>query len=482
MRTFERLYIGGEWIEPAGTARLAVHSPTTEDEVGSVPDITPVDVDRAVAAATHAFHLGEWPALRPIDRAEYLLAVADALSTRADELADLLATEAGLPIATFARPEPAVGMLRYYASLAATYPFEELRAGDGADVLVRREPVGVVAAIVPWNSPIAIGFMKLAPLLLSGCTAVFKADPTTPLHAYVLAEVLEQAGLPPGVVNVLPAGREASAALVRHPDIDKVTFTGSTATGRTVAQACAADLKRVTLELGGKSAAVVLDDADLTTVLPGLVGTSMMNNGEACVLMSRVLAPRSRYDEVSEALAAAVEALPVGDPHDPATFVGPLITDDHRTTVESYITGAVDEGAKVLAGGGRPTGFDRGWFTLPTVVGNATNDMRIAREEVFGPVTAVIPYDDEDDAIALANDSEYGLSGTVWTGDLERGMEVARRIRTGNLGVNTFGMENTAPFGGYKRSGIGREKGPEGLDAYLELKSIHVPPGFDPRR
>jgi betaine-aldehyde dehydrogenase len=307
---------------------------------------------------------------------------------------------------------------------------------------------------------------------------VFKADPQTPLHAMLLGEVFEEAGLPAGVVNILPAGPQVSAALVAHPGVDKISFTGSTATGRLVGETCGRLLKDCNLELGGKSAAVLLDDVDLPSALPWLAGTALMNNGEACVLQSRVLAPRSRYAEVCGALGQAAAGMPVGDPFDPAVYIGPLITDRHRERVEGYIARGLGAGAKVAVGGSRPAGLDRGWYVAPTVMIDVDNTMEIAREEIFGPVVSVIPYEDERDAVAIANDTPYGLSGTVWTSDNARGMAVARQIQAGNYGINTFGMDPCAPFGGYKASGVGRELGPEGLDSFLHAKSIHLPPNW----
>jgi betaine-aldehyde dehydrogenase len=340
--------------------------------------------------------------------------------------------------------------------------------------LVRHEPVGVVAAIVPWNVPLFTAALKLGPALAAGCTVVLKPAPETPLDAYLLAEVIEASGLPEGVVNIVAAGREAGEHLVCHPGVDKVGFTGSTAAGRRIASLCGERLKRFTLELGGKSAAVILDDADIAATMAGLVPAAFMNNGQACVAQTRILAPAERYDEVAEALVEAVRAMTVGDPLDPTTVIGPLVAARQRDRVEGYIAAGIEEGAKPAIGGnGRPA--RPGWFVEPTVFIGANNQMRIAREEIFGPVVAVIPYEDTEDAIRIADDSDYGLSGSVWTADVSRGLEVARRVRTGTFGVNGSGMDFGAPFGGFKSSGIGRELGPEGLTHYLEDKTITLP-------
>jgi aldehyde dehydrogenase (NAD+) len=472
--------MGGKWVAPLGSDTIDVVSPSTEQTIGRVPAASPADLDRAVAAARQTFDAGEWSSLPPADRASYLGAIADELEVRRDQFAETLASEAGLPRSVWATVDGALSFINYYIELASRYTFDEIRQGLTGKVAVRREPVGVVGAILPWNSPLSLAFMKLAPALVAGCTVVLKPDPQTPLHAFLLAEVLDDVGLPPGVVNLLPAGPAVSEALVRHPDVDKISFTGSTAVGRVIGAICGELLKPCGLELGGKSAAVVLDDVDLGAVLPWLVGSALMNNGEACVLQSRVLAPRSRYDEIAQALGAAASAMRTGDPLDPATNIGPMISARQRDRVEAYVKQGVQEGAKIALGGSRPEGLDHGWYVAPTILVDVDNGMKVAREEIFGPVVSVIPYDTEGEAVALANDSPYGLSGTVWTSDPEKGMAIASRVRTGNYGVNTFGMDPCAPFGGYKQSGVGRELGPEGLEAFLQTKSIHLPPGWSP--
>ncbi|MER6947143.1 aldehyde dehydrogenase [Nonomuraea sp. NPDC000554] len=473
MRQHDTLFIGGEWVTPAGTGTIDVISPHTEEVVGRVPDGTTADVDRAVAAARVAFDLGPWPRLTFAERAEAIARLAEIYTERQAELAELITEEMGSPI-TFSNlaqaPQP-LGMLQFYAEYGKTFAQEEQRPGLFGPTTVRREPVGVVAAVVPWNVPQFVTMTKVAPALLAGCAIVLKPAPETPLDAYLLAEMAQEAGIPRGVLNVVPAGREVSEYLVAHPGVDKVAFTGSTAAGRRIAAICGEQLKRVSLELGGKSAAIILDDADLASNMGMLAIASLMNNGQACVAQTRILASRNRYDEVVDAVAAMVTSQPVGDPADPATGIGPLVAKRQQDRVEGYIRIGIDEGAKVVVGGlDRP--YERGWYVAPTVFAGVTNNMRIAREEIFGPVLTVIPYEDEADAIHIANDSDYGLAGTVWTADADHGMDVARQVRTGTYGVNCFMLEANVPFGGYKASGIGRELGPEGLNGYLEYKTI----------
>jgi betaine-aldehyde dehydrogenase len=371
-------------------------------------------------------------------------------------------------------------VLDYYTGLAREFAFEEFRQGALGPVMVRREPVGVAGCIVPWNVPLFTIMLKLGPAMASGSTVVLKPAPETPLDAFLLAEVLEEVGLPPGVINVVPAGREVGEHLVTHPDVDKIGFTGSSAAGRRIAALCGAQLKRCTLELGGKSAAIILDDADLATAIPALLPNAIMNNGQACIAQTRILASRARYDDVVEALASAMAATKVGAPLDPETVVGPLVAERQRDRVEGYIAKGREEGARVVVGGGRPSDFDKGWFVEPTVFADVDNKMTIAQEEIFGPVLAVIPYDSPDDAVRIANDSDYGLAGSVWTSDVGAGLEIAKRVRTGTYGVNGSSMNFAAPFGGFKQSGIGRELGPEGLEEYLELKGINMPSGWLP--
>jgi aldehyde dehydrogenase (NAD+) len=482
MHIFKELYIGGEWVQPAGSATLDVFSASTEELIGQVPDGTPADMDRAVAAARAAFDDGPWPNMSPVERAEVLGRLSQALQARAQDLADLISAQNGSPKqwSIMGQVFSSTMVLDTYVRLAAEYEWVDTRTGMmGNQVRVRRAPVGVVAGITPWNVPLFISAMKLGPAMVAGCPIILKPAPETPLDSFLLAEAAIEAGVPAGVINIVPAGREAGEHLVRHPDIDKVSFTGSTAAGQRIGEICGSQLKRCTLELGGKSAAIVLDDVVLDDHLLGeLVQSGMMNNGQVCGAQTRVLAPRARYDEVVEALGAAVGALKVGDALDDATQVGPLVAERQRTRVEGYLESGRSEGARVVVGGGRPKDLPKGWFVEPTVFADVHNRMKIAREEIFGPVVSVIPYDGEDEAVKIANDSDYGLCGTVWTADPAHGEQVAARVRTGVVSINgSLILDFNAPFGGFKKSGIGRELGPEGITPYTELQSIILPIG-----
>jgi aldehyde dehydrogenase (NAD+) len=476
MRSHDKLFIGGEWVEPATSNVIEVISPHSEEPVGRVPEGSEADIDRAVAVARDAFDNGPWPRMTPAERLEILGRFAGIYASRLDEMAEVITTEMGSPISfsKVGQSPPPLLILNAMLAVGAAYEWEDTRAGVfGGNVIVRREPVGVVGAIAPWNVPQFTAMSKLAPALVAGCTIVLKPSPETPLDGMLMAEMLTEAGVPKGVVSIVPAGREVGEHLVRHPGVDKIAFTGSTAVGRHIASICGEQLKRVSLELGGKSAAIVLDDADLGVLATGLQLASFMNNGQACVAQTRILASRARYDETVDAIASMVGGLRVGDPADPTTDVGPLVAKRQQERVEKYIALGQEEGARVVVGGnGRPSGLDKGWYVQPTVFSGANNEMRIAREEIFGPVVAVIPYEDEEDAIRLANDSDYGLAGSVWTSDPQHGLDVARRVRTGTYAVNMYLMDFVAPFGGFKSSGIGREFGKEGLEEYLEYKSI----------
>jgi len=485
VKSYDKLFIGGKWVTPQGTGRIEVINPTTEQVIASVPDGTEADLDLAVAAAREAFDHGPWPKMAPAERGAVLKKVADLIAAEMSEMAELITTEMGAPLLFSHMGQVAAPMmvLNYYADLASTFKFDEVRTGVlGGDVLVAKEAVGVVGAITPWNVPLFLAVGKLAPALAAGCTVVLKPAPETPLDAFRLAELFEAAGLPEGVLSVVPAGREVAEYLVRHPQVDKISFTGSTIAGKKIGSLCGESLKRFTLELGGKSAAIICDDADLAVSIETLLPNALMNNGQACIAQTRILAPTSRYDEVVDALCTAIsEKWVVGDPMQMETGVGPLLAARQRERVEGYIAKGREQGATVALGGGRPSGFGTGYYVEPTVFTGVKNDMVIAQEEIFGPVLSVIAYDGDAEAVAIANDSDFGLCGSVWTGDNVRGLEIARQVRTGTYMVNSgMPFDFATPFGGFKNSGMGREFGPEGLEAFLEFKSITFPAGYSP--
>jgi aldehyde dehydrogenase (NAD+) len=475
------IYVDGQWRGPAGTETIRVVNPTTEQTLGTVPWGDASDIDIAVAAARRAFDTGPWGSATAQERAEAMERLADEIEKRADAMTTLVSTEIGQPL-EFSRAMSVLapaGFLRYYAQVARDRAEEEVRPAltwQGHSV-IHKEPVGVVGLIVPWNFPQVLALSKLAPALAAGCTVVLKPAAESSLDAYLLAEAVEAAGLPPGVFNMVPGGRDTGEALVRHPHVDKIAFTGSTAAGRKIGAICGELLRPVSLELGGKSAAVVLDDADLDVVLENLRVSSFLNSGQTCFLLSRVLAPRSLYDDVVDGLAQVARDFVLGDPLDTATTMGPLVSGRQRDRVEGYIAQGVADGARLVAGGGRPTHLDTGFFVEPTVFAEVDNRSILGQEEVFGPVVAVTPYDTEDEALALANDSVYGLGGSVFSRDGERALQLARRVRSGTLGINSYRPDITAPFGGYKASGLGREYGPEAVEAFCHLKSIYVPVG-----
>ncbi|KPM56029.1 aldehyde dehydrogenase [Frankia sp. R43] len=479
MSARNELYIDGRWTAPAGTEVFEVISAGSEEVIGSVPVGQRADIDRAVAAARAAFDSGPWPRLDPSERGAALGRLSKALQARSEELAVTISQENGTPVAAarLAQVLMATMTLDYYAGLAPEIAFTETRAGMLGPTVVRRRPVGVVGAIVAWNVPLYLSALKLGPALLAGCTVVLKPAPDAPLSLQILADAAADADLPPGVLNVVPADRDVSEYLVTHPGVDKISFTGSTAAGRRIASLCGELLRPVSLELGGKGAALVLPDADLGRALPGILQYGFMLNGQACVAQTRILAPRDRHAELVEGLLAAVGALKVGDPLDEATGLGPLASARQRDRVEEYIGIGRDEGARLALGGGRPAGQARGFFVEPTVFTDVDPAMRIAQEEIFGPVLTVIPYDTVDDAVAIANGTRYGLGGTIWTSDVEAGYALADRIDVGVLGVNMFMLDNVAPFGGVKDSGIGRELGPEALAAYLTYQTVNLPAG-----
>lgn len=473
MHTFASSYVAGTWVDAGPGESIAVTSPATGDVLGGVGVAGPAEVDSAVAAARSALDTEPWSAATPTDRAAMLGRLADAIATRKNDFAELTTAEIGSPRkwSTFGQVLTAVGALKTVAAITAEYPFSSTRpSASGGSVEVRQLPVGVVGAIIPWNTPLFIAALKLGPAIAAGCTVVLKPAPDAPLAACLLTEVFTAAGLPDGVVNIVNGGVSTGQALVEHRGVDKISFTGSTTAGAAIAAACGAQLRRCSTELGGKSAAIVLDDAPLESTVAGLVGGVMGNNGQVCAALTRILLPRSRYDEFVDAFTAAVEALIIGDPADRATDIGPVINAAARDRIEGSLLRARRDGASVLLGGNRP---DRpGWFVSPAVVA-ADNAMEIAQEEVFGPVAVVLSYDGDDDAVAIANDSRYGLVGAVWSADSERATAVASRLRTGSVAINTSAvLDFGSPFGGFKQSGIGRECGPEGIAAFVELQAI----------
>ena len=469
---YDELYIGGRWQAPSTSQRLSVISPHTEQSIGETPEASPEDVDKAVRAARKAFDEGPWPRLSVGERMEKIEKLAAVYTAETDAIADLITAEMGSPksFSRLGQGTGAVAQMHLNMMAAKDFPWVERRPGLFGEVHLRRAPVGVVGAIVPWNVPQFLIMPKMIPALIAGCTVVVKPAPETPLDAMWLAEMLEEIDLPEGVVSIVPGGRETGEALVRHPGVDKISFTGSSATGRHIASLCGEQLKRVSLELGGKSAAIILDDADIGHTVKHLKTASLMNNGQACVAQTRILVSERKHDEVVDALAEMMSGLQVGDPADDATDIGPLVAQRQQQRVQGYIQAGVDAGARMVLGGtDKPR--DRGWYVQPTLFADATNDMTIAREEIFGPVLTVLKYSDEADAVRIANDSDYGLGGSVWTADVAHGLEIAAEVRTGTFGINMYTLDTTAPFGGFKQSGIGREFGAEGLSAYVELQS-----------
>ena len=480
---YDKLFIGGRWVEPSTSEVIEVRSPDTGEYVGRVPLAAAADVDAACAAAREAFDSGPWPRMTPQERQAVIANAVKVIEDRADEFKFLLKAETGQPqmIVDMLQYGAAVSGLQYYAAAADKFVWKDVRDGIYGQTLVLREPVGVVGAVAAWNVPMFLACNKLGPALLAGCTVVLKPAAETPLSVNLLAEAFAEAGLPEGVLSVIPGGPETGRALTANPDVDKYTFTGSSSVGREIGRRAAERLVPCTLELGGKSAAIILEDADLDATLPMLLFSGLMNSGQACVAQTRILAPRSRYDEIVQKVGAAVAAMPVGLPDDAGTVIGPLISEKQRDRVEGYIAKGREEGARLVTGGGRPEGLDNGWFVQPTVFADVDNHMTIAREEIFGPVLSIIPYEDEADAIRIANDSPYGLAGSVWTTDYDKAIEVASKIRTGTYAVNMYAFDPGAPFGGYKNSGIGRENGPEGIEEYVELKSVLLPFGYTPK-
>lgn len=470
MKTYEHFYIDGQWQKPAGGDSASVHSAATEEAIARVPKGTQEDVNRAVAAARRAFDSG-WGSTTPAERGEWLRKLAAALEARVQDIATTVSQEVGMPIrmSTIIQAQLPINITKTFADMAASLHLEE-QVGNS---LIVREPFGVVGAITPWNYPLHQIMAKVAPAIAAGCTMVLKPAELAPLNAYHLAEACMEIGLPPGVLNIVNgSGSVVGEAIVAHPGVDMISFTGSVRAGQRVSAVAAETIKKVTLELGGKSAFVVLDDAPLEKAIPAGVNNAMLNSGQTCSAWTRMVVPRTRIAEVLELAAATVGKLTLGDPLDPKAKLGPVISANQREIVEGYVRKGVQEGARVIAGGKRPDGFARGHYVEPTIFADVTSKMTIAQEEIFGPVLSILPYDSEDEAIAIANDSIYGLAGGVWSADQDRALRVARRMRTGQVDINGGRFNPLAPFGGYKRSGIGREFGKYGLEEYFQIKSL----------
>jgi acyl-CoA reductase-like NAD-dependent aldehyde dehydrogenase len=475
--TYDKLFIGGAWVEPSEPELLDILSPHDQSVIGRAAQAKPADIDRAVAVARDAFDNGPWPRTSPADRIAVLRRYNE-LREQRDEIAKLISVENGSAL-WFTRAGRA-GLTRQanaFFTAAEQFGWEETLTPSDPDLpfsaVVRRVPVGVMAAVIPWNSPFSAANAKILPALLAGNTVILKVSPENSLSMNLLAELLVQAGVPQGVISILAADRDTSEHLIRHPDVDKIAFTGSTRAGRRIASLAGEQLKRVSLELGGKSATIILPDADLAKAVDGIKFGSLLNNGESCIAQTRILAPRGRYEEIVGAIKDMVESLAVGDPADENTFIGPMIRPDQQQRVRDYIEVGISEGARLVTGGSQiPAGLEHGNYVHPTVFADVDNKMRIAQEEIFGPVLVVIPFDDEDDAVRIANDSEYGLSGGVWSADPERAMAVARRLETGTVLINGASFSFDGPFGGFKNSGIGREYGAVGLTEYIEYQTV----------
>jgi aldehyde dehydrogenase (NAD+) len=468
----DKLYIGGEWVDPSSDDKIEVVNPSTEEVIGSVPSGTTEDVDRAVEAAKTAFET--WSQTSREERANYLRAIAGGMNERAGEIVTTIASELGMPV----RLTQAIQLglpLNAFAQMPTWMEEIEWERQLGNSLVVK-EPVGVIGAITPWNYPLHQIAGKVAPALAAGCTVVLKPASQTPLCTFLLAEIMDSVGLPAGVFNLVTGpGGAIGERLASHPDVDMVSFTGSTLVGRRIAELAAQTVKPVALELGGKSPNVILDDADLAKAIPDAVGKCFLNSGQTCSALTRLLVPREKLEAAEEIAKAAAESFTPGNPFDEATRLGPVVSADQRDTVRKYIEKGIDEGAKLVTGGAEgPEGLDRGYFVRPTVFSNVSNDMTIAQEEIFGPVLVIIPYENEDDAVRIANDSIYGLAGGVWSGDPERAKSVARRIRTGQIEINGGAFNPAAPFGGYKQSGHGRENGPLSIDDFLQLKALQL--------
>jgi aldehyde dehydrogenase (NAD+) len=471
-------FINGEWVPSRATDRIDVIDPSTEEVWGQVPASTVDDIDDAVNAAWRAFRGSGWSDIGASARAELMIKLADEFEAQSERLAMLVTSENGTGITETRQAAGHAGrLLRYYAQLADYVDTPDVRPFPHAAhqfTEVYREPRGVCALIAPWNFPVALVMVKLAPALIAGCTVVIKPASETPLDLRVLMEAATAAGIPPGVINLVTCERDVAGALVEHPLVAKVAFTGSTEVGRLLAEQCGRLLRPVTLELGGKSASIILPDANLDYFASMLNRTCLRNTGQTCYNSTRIVAPRQHYNEIVDAIAETVKNTVIGDPFDPLTVYGPSASLKQRNTVANYIEIGQAEGARVAVGGsGMPDGLDRGYYVKPTVFADVDNSMRIAREEIFGPVLVVIPYDSEGEAVHIANDSPFGLGGSIFTEDQEYGARLARRIESGSVGINFYGSNLAAPFGGWKDSGLGMEYGPEAIGAYVRMKSIH---------
>jgi betaine-aldehyde dehydrogenase len=468
----DKLFIGGQWVAPSAKESIDVHSAGTGEVMGKVPAGGERDIDAAVAAAHAA--LPGWSQTPADKRAEFLQKISEGLKARADEIAKTIAQEVGMPIKLAGRIQAGLPIANFanYARIGREFKFEE-RVGNS---LVVKDPVGVVGAITPWNYPRHQIALKVAPALAAGCTVVLKPSEVAPFNAFILAEVIEAAGLPKGVFNLVTGlGPVVGEALVKHPKVDMISFTGSTRAGKRISEVAAQQVKRVALELGGKSASVILDDADFAAAVKGTVNGCYLNSGQTCTALTRMLVPASKYDEAAKLAVEAAKGFTLGDPLQETTRLGPLSSQAQLERVRSYIKKGVDEGAELLTGGAdKPEGVPGGYFVKPTIFGKVKNSMTIAQEEIFGPVLSIIAYKDEDEAVRIANDSPYGLAGAVWSKDDARAQAVARRIRAGQIDVNGGAFNMNAPFGGFKQSGHGREAGVYGLEEFLELKSLQL--------
>jgi len=474
MQIRDKLFIDGAWAAPRGRGTIDVVNPATEEVIGRVPEGTADDIEAAVKAARAAFDA--WAARAPAERGALLQKIHEGLKARSEEIGKVIAGEVGMPVKLATRiqagsPTYIFGM---YARMAASFAFETRAEGS----IVLREPVGVVGAITPWNYPLHQIAAKVAPALAAGCTVVLKPSEVAPLNAFILAEVAAAAGLPAGVLNIVTGyGAVAGEALARHPDVDMISFTGSTRAGKRVSELAAQTVKRVALELGGKSAAIVLDDADLAAAVKGTVNACYLNSGQTCSAHTRLLVPEAKYEDAARLAVEAAQGFSLGDPLVGAAKLGPLTSAAQRERVRGYIKKGIAEGAALLTGGAEPPdGLAKGFYVRPTVFGRVDPRSTIAQEEIFGPVLAIITYKDEDDAVRIANDTAYGLAGAVWSGSSARALAVAKRLRTGQVDINGAPFNVMAPFGGYKQSGHGRELGREGLEEFLEYKAVQIRP------